>query len=79
MDLLPQGASLRHAQTKEADGIVVWDHNGVVVVWPDGHRSRFSWTGLRQVCRCAECQQQQEHNNGSRNHRHDNRETAVEG
>lgn len=42
----------------EREGLVVWDHTGLVVLWPDGHRHRFSWTALRQACLCAECGQQ---------------------
>jgi len=42
------------------DGMLVWDHKGVVVVWPDGHRSRLPWAVLRAVCQCAECRQQHE-------------------
>ena len=45
---------------QEREGIVVWDQNGVVVLWPDGHCSRFSWEMLRQSCQCAECQTRQE-------------------
>lgn len=37
------------------EGIVVGDHKGIVVLWPDGHRSRFSWSLLRSVCPCADC------------------------
>ena len=43
---------------KEPDGFVVWDRQGLVVVWPDQHRSRFSWEALRHGCRCAECREQ---------------------
>jgi DUF971 family protein len=39
----------------EPDGVVVWDQKGIVVVWADGHRSRFSWEMLRRACPCAEC------------------------
>jgi DUF971 family protein len=41
---------------KEREGIVVWDQKGLVVLWPDGHRGRFSWAMLRQACQCPECQ-----------------------
>jgi hypothetical protein len=44
---------------KEREGIVVWDQKGLVVLWPDGHCSRFSWVTLRQACQCLECQKQQ--------------------
>ena len=43
---------------KEPDGFVVWDQQGLVVVWPDQHRSRFSWEALRHFYRCAECREQ---------------------
>jgi DUF971 family protein len=43
---------------KEQDGFVVWDRQGLVVVWPDQHRSRFSWEALRHICLCAECREQ---------------------
>jgi DUF971 family protein len=43
---------------REPAGFVVWDQRGLVVVWPDHHRSRFSWEALRQVCLCAECRGQ---------------------
>ncbi|MBI3757739.1 MAG: DUF971 domain-containing protein [Deltaproteobacteria bacterium] len=39
----------------EREGIMVWDQKGLVVLWPDGHCSRFSWAMLRQACFCAEC------------------------
>ena len=44
----------------EREGIVVWDQNGLVVLWPDGHCSRFSWSMLRQACHCAECRKLRE-------------------
>jgi DUF971 family protein len=44
---------------QEHDGFVVWDQQGLVVVWPDKHRSRFSWEALRHSCRCVECQEPQ--------------------
>jgi DUF971 family protein len=43
---------------KEQAGFVVWDQQGLVVVWPDQHRSRFSWAALRHICLCAECREQ---------------------
>jgi DUF971 family protein len=43
---------------QEQEGIVVWDYKGIVVVWPDGHGSRFSWAVLRQVCPCPVCREQ---------------------
>jgi hypothetical protein len=78
MDFRQHYSSLRNTATQESDGIVVWDHIGLVVVWPDGHHSRFSWAGLRQMCCCAECQHLQQQHDGSRDHRYDNQETAVE-
>lgn len=39
------------------DGMVVWDQKGLVVMWPDGHRSRLSWAALRAACQCAECRE----------------------
>jgi DUF971 family protein len=45
-------------KAKEPDGFVVWDQQGLVVVWPDQHRSRFSWEALRHLCVCAECREQ---------------------
>jgi len=44
-------------QGKEHDGFVVWDRKGLVVVWPDQHRSRFSWEALRHICLCVECRE----------------------
>jgi DUF971 family protein len=38
------------------EGIIVWDHKGVVIMWSEGHSSRFSWSTLRSLCACAECQ-----------------------
>jgi len=42
---------------QKLDGLVAWDQQGLVVVWPDKHRSRFSWEALRSICLCAECQE----------------------
>jgi hypothetical protein len=49
-----------YESSKTHEGIIVWDQNGVVVVWPDGHRSRLLWTSLRNACECAECRRQRE-------------------
>lgn len=38
------------------EGVIVWDHKGVVIMWPEGHSSRFAWSMLRSLCTCAECQ-----------------------
>lgn len=44
--------------TKDREGIVVWDQRGVVVVWPDGHSSRFSWEILQHLSLCTDCYDQ---------------------
>lgn len=46
-----------HGRTNQ-DGIIVWDQKGIVIMWQDGHRSRFSWQALRRNCMCADCQPQ---------------------
>jgi DUF971 family protein len=56
-------AQITPQKAKEPDGLVVWDQQGLVVVWPDQHRSRFSWEALRHLCLCAECR---EHHAGQR-------------
>jgi DUF971 family protein len=59
----PQKQTMGHTEQgteTEQDGIVVWDRKGVVVVWPDGHRSRVPWAALRAACQCAECRAQRE-------------------
>jgi DUF971 family protein len=56
-------AQITPQKAKEPDGLVVWDQQGLVVVWPDQHRSRFSWEALRHLCLCAECR---EHHAGRR-------------
>ena len=43
------------AQGKQSEGIVVWDHRGVVVVWPSGQSKRFSWETLQHLSLCPEC------------------------
>ena len=53
---------------KEHEGIVVWDKKGVVVLWPDGHRSRLSWSVLRQACQCLECQKREQEAADDMNH-----------
>ena len=40
------------------EGIIVWDPKGVVIMWQDGHRSRFFWQELRANCVCEDCQTQ---------------------
>lgn len=51
----------------EREGIVVWDQKGLVVLWPDGHCSRFAWTMLRQACQCTECRPQKGESAGDAN------------
>jgi DUF971 family protein len=41
---------------KGQEGIIVWDHKGVVILWPEGHSSRFAWSTLRALCTCTDCQ-----------------------
>lgn len=55
MDTLAQKDSSQSGKDPEREGIVVWDQKGLVVLWPDGHCSRFPWDALRQACACAEC------------------------
>lgn len=43
------------AKTREREGIVVWDQRGLVVVWPDGQSSRFSWETLQHLSLCTSC------------------------
>lgn len=52
---LDPGSSRGVAPQGPQEGIVVGDHKGIVVLWPDGHRSRFFWSLLRSVCPCADC------------------------
>ncbi len=51
-------ANFGHHRETDPEGLVVWDQKGVVVVWPDGHRSRLPWAVLRAACQCAECRAQ---------------------
>jgi DUF971 family protein len=48
---------VRHDQPRDVnqEEILVWDRKGVVILWADGHRSRFMWSALRAECPCAEC------------------------
>jgi DUF971 family protein len=57
---LPRRESLRTPLRQDQEPLVVGDQKGIVVVWPDGHSSRFSWSDLRQSCRCAECRRRRE-------------------
>lgn len=34
---------------EEQEPIIVADRKGIVVVWPDRHTQRFSWSVLRQA------------------------------
>jgi DUF971 family protein len=47
-------------EAAEREGLVVWDQKGLVILWPDGHCSRFPWAVLRQSCLCAECRGKRE-------------------
>jgi DUF971 family protein len=47
-----------HAQKVKEPGVIVWDQQGLVVVWPDQHPSCFTWEALRSFCLCAECREQ---------------------
>ena len=50
-------AEAAHVQGKaNQDGIIVWDRKGLVIMWQDGHRSRFFWQELRNNCVCHDCQ-----------------------
>jgi DUF971 family protein len=53
MSSFPVELGLQHSQPMEE--IFVWDCKGVVIIWADGHRSRFTWSALRVECPCAEC------------------------
>jgi DUF971 family protein len=55
METSTQKDSSQEGKDPEREGIVVWDQKGLVVLWPDGHCSRFPWDALRQACACAEC------------------------
>ena len=48
----------KEKEEREPDGVVVWDQKGIVVVWADDHRSRFSWDVLRHNCPCSDCREQ---------------------
>jgi len=54
-----QSKQLRDNETSgkvNQEAIIVWDQKGIVVMWQDGHRSRFSWQALRANCACGDCQ-----------------------
>ena len=65
MDRVQQYVPPRNLTT-ETEGIVVSDDKGLVILWPDGHCSRFVWPLLRHACPCEKCQQEQ--SNGSSIH-----------
>ena len=65
MNLQSREHDLYSKKETEREGIVVWDQKGLVVLWPDGHCSRFPWTMLRQACLCAECRTRREEQTGS--------------
>ena len=60
MHALLHGDYPQNGKESEHEGMVVWDQKGLVVLWPDGHCSRFPWAALRQACLCAECRKQRE-------------------
>jgi DUF971 family protein len=60
MHTLQQGNHPQNTKGSEQEGLVVWDQKGLVVLWPDGHCSRFPWAALRQACLCAECRKHRE-------------------
>jgi DUF971 family protein len=57
---MPPKSCAEAATRTEREGIVAWDQKGLVVVWPDGHCSRFLWATLRHSCHCPECHKQRE-------------------
>jgi hypothetical protein len=60
MKISAQKDSSQSDTEPKREGLVVWDQKGLVVLWPDGHCSRFPWAALRQACPCAECHRQWE-------------------
>lgn len=60
MHTLPHEEYIQSKKEPAREGLVVWDQKGLVVLWPDGHCSRFPWTALRQACLCPECRKQRE-------------------
>jgi hypothetical protein len=39
----------KQRREEEQEPIIVADRKGIVVVWPDQHTQRFSWSLLRQA------------------------------
>ncbi len=54
-----QHASSSPHPVRAREDLLVWDQQGIIIVWADGHRSRFSWSDLRAICSCQACQQYQ--------------------
>jgi hypothetical protein len=54
-------AAKQMKNSSDENGMVVWDKHGLVVSWPDGHSSRFSWAALRHAHSCPACKQSREH------------------
>jgi DUF971 family protein len=46
---------------RQPEGMLMSDQQGVVIAWRDGQVRRFSWTLLRHLSVCEECQQQSGH------------------
>ena len=43
---------------RQQEGMLMSDQQGVVIAWRDGQVRRFSWTQLRHLSVCEDCQQQ---------------------
>lgn len=46
---------------RQQEGMLMSDQQGVVIAWRDGQVRRFSWTELRHLSICEDCQQQSVH------------------
>jgi hypothetical protein len=46
---------------RQQEGMLLSDQLGVVIAWRDGQVRRFSWTELRHLRVCEDCQQQSVH------------------
>lgn len=53
---MPQQAA--HQGHTQHQGFIVWDHQGIVVRWPDGSSHRFSWETLHHISQCEACHEQ---------------------